>query len=394
MKETHKPAYSVQNTSIMEKKLQIQQTSGQLTIQWRWYQPMAFFLLFFSLFWNSITLVIAGLMLAEGDFLWPLSIHLLAGLSIGYYTLLLFVNKTSITIDQHELRVAHGPFPWWGNKQIPSRELEQLYVIQSGHQKSSSKVTLLYDLRAKLKSGKDNSLVSGLTSEQQALEIEHLLEKHLHIRDEAVKAPVSDLEAAIKARFPNLNLPMPQPINTGKQNSPVSSEAFNAPPPRPLTEKNQDLLRKGRGTELLLGREKLLLTDFTQLDWSNGSTDRQAFLRDSNGQLRTIYAEDRGSRGLQYLEERALKAAEISALGLSEAAELPSSFLNGKDKYYQREAIQGHAYPDNGRPQALQQWLYFTTANPSRFRLVQHSNGQIEVYIQEPIAEPILVSSV
>ncbi len=382
----------------MKEKLQIQQTRGQLSIQWRWFQPMAFFMLFFSLFWNLITLVIAGVMAAEGNFPWPLSIHLLAGLGVGYYTLSLFLNKTRITVNRQQLSVVHSPLPWWGNRTIPSRELEQVFVIQSGYKKSGSKTTLLYAVRAKLRGNKSSSIVESLASEQQALEIEKLIEQYLNIRDEAIAAPVSDLESRLRERFPDINFPSPQPINTGKKNSSTtadtSPDSFTAPPPRPLTDKSHDLLRRGRGTELLVAEDKLLLTDFTQLDWSNGSTDRQALLRDSNGQLRAIYAEDRGSRGLQYLEERALKAEEINALGLSSANELPNSFLNGKDKYYQREAIQGYAYPESGRPQAIQQSIYFTTASPSRFRLVQPSQGPLQVYVQEPVVEPILVSGV
>ncbi len=374
----------------MKEKINIQQLGGRLSISWRWHSSIDYFLLFFSVLWNGGVGFAAIAMLANGELPWMLSIHLATGFFVAYFTAARFLNTTEISVDHRQLEVAHGPIPWFGNKILPSNTLQQLFVVQEGHEKAGNKTTLLYSVKANRKNDKPITIVSSIRSQEVALDIERQIEQYLKIPDEAVTAPTNPLEKMLREKFPQLELPDTGPINEGKEVYTGSSSTV-IPAPRRL-DTQQELLSRGRGTSLRLDEEELQLLDFTQLDWSNGTTDRQAFLQDSKGQRRAIYAEDRGHRGFQYLEERALKEEEYQLLGLDERVTPPQSLQNGKDKYYQREAIHGFAYPDNGRPQSVQQWIYFTTAGPDRFRVVKVPGKPLAVYIQEPVAEPVLAT--
>lgn len=375
----------------MKEKINIQHFGGRLQISWRWHSGIDYFLLIFSIIWNGIAGFMALVMLADGEVPWMLSLHLATGFLVGYFTTARFLNTTKINVDHQQLEVKHGPIPWFGNKTLPSSSLQQLFVVQEGHEKAGNTTTLLYSVKANRSNDKPINIVSGIRSQEVALNIEQQIERYLSIEDEIVTAPSNPLEKLLKEKFPQLEFPETGPINKGKEPNNDSSRAATIPSPRPL-DSHREMLSKGRGTSLRLGEETLQLLDFTQLDWSNGTTDRQAFLQDSKGQPRAIYAEDRGHRGFQYLEERQLSAEEYQLLGLDERVTPPQSLQNGKDKYYQREAIHGFAYPENGRPQSIQQWIYFTTAGPDRFRVVKVPGAPLAVYIQEPVAEPVLAT--
>jgi hypothetical protein len=118
------------------------------------------------------------------------SIHGLVGVFLTYYTIAGYLNRTYIYVDNYIMKILHQPLPWYGNMQIGSTELEQLY--------SKEKVTysrngqnISYDLHAKTIAGKDVKLLSGFENSEQVLFTEQEIERYLHIQDRAIRGEIS-----------------------------------------------------------------------------------------------------------------------------------------------------------------------------------------------------------
>ena len=108
------------------------------------------------------------------------------GLFLVYYTIAGYINSTHIRADRDFLIIQHKPLPWFGNKSIPSRELDQLY----------SKMSVYYyrgedhyscEIRAKMKTNQDIKLLSKLSNPHQALYVEQEIERFLNIVDRPVE---------------------------------------------------------------------------------------------------------------------------------------------------------------------------------------------------------------
>ncbi len=155
-----------------------------LEITRRWRGPVAFFLLFFSLFWNGFMVVWHAISLSTGA--WMMSafglLHTGVGIFIAYYTLALFINTTAIRADGRSLDVKIRPLPWKGNKSIAAVEISQLYCMEKiSHGKNGSSAS--YRIEAVLGDNRRETLVSGLPEADHALFIEQQLERHLKIAD-------------------------------------------------------------------------------------------------------------------------------------------------------------------------------------------------------------------
>lgn len=380
------------------RELSVSTHGGRLSIQWPWKVKGNFFLLAFSIVWNVITLfVVAGIFLSEGFSLLailPLSFHLLIGLFMLYFSITRYVNKTEVSVDHQSLTVDLGPLPWFGKKNIKSSELEQLFVIKDGSESAGSVKTDLYAVRAKLKNGKQLTIVSGLRSQERGLEIERLIEDYLKIKDEPVSSGFERLEEKFKQYFPNTTLPpLPGPINdkSGRASStdfntanPSSSFGGPTPPPRVVPTDLLDPLANGKGATMTLRHLNYEIAAVTQFDWNNNTTDRSGELR-GGAQQTGFYSEDRGTRDRYFFEERPLAPKEFLRIGLGNPNNMPHTFTNGDEKYHQREVVDGYAYHEGSDSYAVRQWLYFTTASHTRFRVLE-CNGEMTVYIQEPVA--------
>lgn len=112
-------------------------------------------------------------------------LHVAAGVGLTYFTICGFVNSTRVMANYESLRVRHGPLPWFGNRDVPRLDIDQLFtkekVVQGKNGPSRS-----YELHARLRSGRDVKLVTGLSEAEQARFMEQELERFLGIRDEAV----------------------------------------------------------------------------------------------------------------------------------------------------------------------------------------------------------------
>lgn len=161
-----------------------------LRIRWRWFKPVAFFLLFFCLGWDGFLLawyttgVASNTELSLLFFVFPLG-HVAVGVGLTYYTAALFLNRTTVTVKRHELRVSHSPLPWAPSPRIPVRDLEQIYIERKvSHNDSGTSVT--FQLMAVTRTHTGQKLVGGLSELGQALYLEQEVERVLGVRDRPV----------------------------------------------------------------------------------------------------------------------------------------------------------------------------------------------------------------
>jgi len=132
---------------MLETKLDVIEDKYGLSIQFSWFKPATYFIIFFCIAWNSFlffwyTNLIGAPWIA---YLFPIG-HVAVGISLIYYTLCLLFNKTYIDVDDKHLWIHHAPIPWWrGNADISVDEIDQIFVKEKRHEGKDS-VSYTYKL--------------------------------------------------------------------------------------------------------------------------------------------------------------------------------------------------------------------------------------------------------
>lgn len=177
----------------MPKAITLDAMGPELTLTRRWYSPKFIFLVVFCAIWNGFLVTWYTLVTAGGAplvfKLFPL-IHVAVGVGLSYFTLCGFLNKTRIVVSGESLRVRHGPLPWPGSREVPTRELAQLFTVEKISRTKNGE-SRDYQVQARTRGGGDVKLLTGLPEVEQALFIEQQLEAYLGIRDEAVMGEVA-----------------------------------------------------------------------------------------------------------------------------------------------------------------------------------------------------------
>lgn len=160
--------------------LTVQRAHGAFHLRQRWFSLLrALFLTPFLLVWNTM---VFGYIL-DGGLPFPFWLtHGGAGLFLTYYWLALVVNKTTYSVSNGVLRVAHGPMPWWRNRELLASEIKQLFVEERRGQKGGA----TYELWVLRETGGPLALARGLATYAQAELIEKEIETVLGIEDRAV----------------------------------------------------------------------------------------------------------------------------------------------------------------------------------------------------------------
>ncbi|QDU32741.1 hypothetical protein KS4_07750 [Poriferisphaera corsica] len=155
----------------------------------RWFNGGAFFFLFFALFWNSIVSIFVyqaikdiatAQSLSDVDWFLPLFMipFICVGIGTSYSAITGLFNRTIYSLDANQLRVSHGPFPWFGNKRLDPAQIKQFHVKKSG-------VTVndmpRYNVFAIMIEGKDQLIAARLAEKSHALYIEQELERQTGI---------------------------------------------------------------------------------------------------------------------------------------------------------------------------------------------------------------------
>ncbi|MCO6454320.1 MAG: hypothetical protein J5I93_03305 [Pirellulaceae bacterium] len=173
----------------MPRGIQMQDLGSALEISRRWFTPVAFFMLFFCIFWNGFMVVWHTIALSQG--IWFMSafglLHTAVGLGVLYWTLSLFLNTTYIRVGNGMIEVKTTPLPTWGgNKWLSADDLTQFYCHeQVSHNKNGT--TRTYDILAVRRDNVREKLLTGLSDAEQALFIEQELERFLGIKDQRVE---------------------------------------------------------------------------------------------------------------------------------------------------------------------------------------------------------------
>lgn len=85
-------------------------------------------------------------------------------------------------MDPNHLTVQHYPMPWVGSKKIRVHEITQLYCKEHvTRSKNGTRVS--YRVHAVMNNGRDQKLLSGLTTDTQARFIEHEIESVLGLEN-------------------------------------------------------------------------------------------------------------------------------------------------------------------------------------------------------------------
>lgn len=409
----------------MANKLNIERESGNLSISYSWKTPGMWFLAFFSIIWDLF--IFFFLMTGAGLFI---SLHLLAGIFITWYTLTRFTNRTKITIDREKLLLDNGPIPWpfAKNQRIPARSLVQLFVSKSTVKVNNQPT---YNLKAKLDTGVEIALIKTELDKQLLLDLERTIETYLDIKND------TSLDLSEKGGLENLDLEemkaqleqmkklkkwLPSSIvkqmelaeqkieqEAGKAGSSLPSTAPASAPnssggkrknndffersapngPRPLPEPDHDfvypLYHIEGGTAFTYLGNSYRLGRSAQIDWEDKhiTTGRQMEAVSLGDEGPThFYAQNERERWA-YFEERRLDDQEVVTLGFS-GDNHPLRFDNGDERYYPRDEQKGVRYI-GGSEQPVQQFIYFTTSAGTQFRSLKPLHGSWEVYVMEVV---------
>jgi hypothetical protein len=168
-------------------KLELHHRGSGIEIVRRWLGWQTVFLTAFAVFWCGFLFFWYSIALPMGNTimtLFPL-IHVAVGVGLAYRALAGWVNTTRITVDQGRLSVRHGPLPWLGNKDLDASNLKQLY---SGR----NSTTVTYEVRVITSNGRNEKVVSGLESSEQALYVEQEIERYFRIENAPVRGEIGD----------------------------------------------------------------------------------------------------------------------------------------------------------------------------------------------------------
>ncbi|MEQ8169050.1 MAG: hypothetical protein ABRQ38_09150 [Candidatus Eremiobacterota bacterium] len=165
--------------------LKIEKNDKNIRIIKKWLNSSSFF----SLLLGLILFLIVGFHLLL-PFMVLFPVILLPILLFLYSMVALLFNSTFIDVTDYELTVSYGPVPWYGGKKINSSELLQFYCEEYTRRRKR-KVFYMYRVNAILKENNIKiPIIQELTKVNEALFIEHELEKYFGIKDMCVSGEV------------------------------------------------------------------------------------------------------------------------------------------------------------------------------------------------------------
>ncbi len=159
----------------------------------RWWSWKILFFTGFVIVWDSFLVnwyVMIGGETSLIVILYPL-LHVAVGVSLTYCVVASWLNKTHIHVGAGKMAVQHKPVPWFGNKELSTYDVKQLYSKEetSGSRKGK---TVSYEVHLITHSGRNIKLIGGLDSSEQAFYIEQEIEKYLNIEDAPVKGEIGN----------------------------------------------------------------------------------------------------------------------------------------------------------------------------------------------------------
>jgi hypothetical protein len=335
-------------------KLKVYEDDTMLSMEYKWFNPSAIFMIFFSVIWFAFLAFWYSMAAVGGApwifFVFPL-LHVGVGLWLLYYSLCLLFNKTKIIVNYDLMNVIHYPIPWWkGNKKFPTEDFGQLYVKQKISKGKNNSERYTYTIRAKLKNGKDVEVASigGLKS-QDATRMEEYLEQYLGIED----IPVKGEYGRAKANSSTSQLPAPK------------AKARRSKLP------GQMGVVYGLNTKssIYFKEELVEVAHVTQYDWADGDSDKLLQLVSDEG-MDTLVFLQKDKAVLRPYEEKMLDLYESNRLEFSYNYP-PNTMEFGGREYLLSQKASGEAFLTGlAKPVELKQWLYQTKDKSAHLRIV------------------------
>jgi hypothetical protein len=164
---------------------------SELNIEIDWRKSQSGFITFFTIFWNALLIpfVVVGITTGEYGMLLGISVHLLVGISLLYYTLACFMNKTFVMVDHYNLHVEHKPLriPFYPDRHIPVGELDQLFIEKYVASRTNGRPDYAFAVNVRLTNQETLKIIKGLKNMHQARYIEQEIERFLRIEDRPVE---------------------------------------------------------------------------------------------------------------------------------------------------------------------------------------------------------------
>lgn len=233
-------------------KVKVIEDENDLSLSYKWFNPSAIFLLVFSTIWLGITSTMFASIGLGLELLLALP-FVGVGLGLGYQSIGLMVNKTQLLLSEGNLKIKHGPLPFWKpGLELEAADLEQLYVRElKSYNREQGHTSISYELRAKTIKGSDITLMKmGHLTSKEAKQIEEKIEASLGLPDYRVPGEL-------------LGSGKPEPKELPRKETTPALESANA--------KIRDL-RVGS----IIDYEEVSyeVKHTTQYDWLNGDSDR------------------------------------------------------------------------------------------------------------------------
>lgn len=165
---------------------------SELDIQISWRKTTnAGFFVFFTIFWNAILIPFVLVAITQGEWIILLfiSLHLIIGLSLLYYTLCIFFNTTYVAVNRREISVLHKPLkmPFYKDRNVTVDRVAQLFIDKYVESRTNGRPNYAFGVYAHLKNENHIKLIRGLKNHDQARYIEQEVERFLNLEDKAVE---------------------------------------------------------------------------------------------------------------------------------------------------------------------------------------------------------------
>jgi hypothetical protein len=165
---------------------------NRLTIEWKWWTPVSWIFVLFTIVWNGFLVIFISLGSGQGASISPnmllliSSVHIMVGLFLIYFVVASWFNTTTVTVDKHKVTIKHEPVYWAGNTECLNMLIDQLYCVERIH-KNKNGTSYSYQVHLKTKDGQTRKLITGLKEPQQALFLEQEIEKFLDIENQPIR---------------------------------------------------------------------------------------------------------------------------------------------------------------------------------------------------------------
>jgi hypothetical protein len=174
------------------RNVDFQHHGDHIEIVRRWFTGTILFMTFFLVFWDGFLIVWYQLLPPQAPAFaryFPL-LHVVIGIGFTYWVIAGWFNRTRILVGQGALSVRHGPIPWFGQHQLDTMTIRQLYAKEHTRWNDGSK-TVTYEVHVITRDNRDIKILSGLETSEAALFIEHEVERYLRIEDAPVKGAIN-----------------------------------------------------------------------------------------------------------------------------------------------------------------------------------------------------------